>query len=526
MFLEGFGYNGIFIPVSLVVLSIFLTGIFIKESIIERRILKFKLSFGALLIFSLLLICIFYTQITLNEKVFVVFEWLFVIYTILIGASFYFSINVSVDKKRIHDQYLKCIEKNYYFVYLDKKGRIKDLSKSFEVLFNVEKNDVRGHNFVDVLYEYFQVEYVNDTKVSSEDFKEALKDLSSVDREVKMEILGFASKTHQMLLNLTDRPLFTNDKFYGHVIYGNVRNESQISQTENELDFANDELEMIKLRFLANLDLSSEAIFSLNVVKGYIWGNDSFVNKLNLPSNSISFGDYVSFIHPDDQVVYKDTLNSLDQNNTDYELTYRFKTGQEYSYVKEKGRKLFRGDKVEIMGFIDTIRSKHYEKSNIKEIDDLQSMSELYSDSVVLCNQNKIFEVVTYRIANIPDINKKYGRDLANLVIADYIKAVLASFVDNNKVYRVSGLDFAFIVTDPRKMERLKRGLEQGAILNVSNDYGNYTINANVYMGIATSRTFTDTKMLIQSSQKALDFAVNPQIKNNYVYYDDFRKWE
>ena len=73
-------------------------------------------------------------------------------------------------------------------------------------------------------------------------------------------------------------------------------------------------------------------------------------------------------------------------------------------------------------------------------------------------------------------------------------------------------------------MERLKRGLEQGAILNVSNDYGNYTINANVYMGIATSRTITDTKMLVQSSQKALDFAVNPQIKNNYVYYDDFRK--
>ena len=151
-------------------------------------------------------------------------------------------------------------------------------------------------------------------------------------------------------------------------------------------------------------------------------------------------------------------------------------------------------------------------------------MSELVIAINSLYKQSRTFQLVTFRIDNIKDLNDEYGRDMGNMVMAEYMKAIIKNFVDDGMIYRVSGLEFSFIITDYRKMDILSRTLKRDdKLLKASMKYGSEIITTDVYMGIALSSDVINSSMLIEAARKALKTALLDQVSTNYIYYKDIK---
>ena len=156
--------------------------------------------------------------------------------------------------------------------------------------------------------------------------------------------------------------------------------------------------------------------------------------------------------------------------------------------------------------------------------DNVKSVSELAIAINSLYKQARTFQLVTFRIDNIKDLNDEYGRDMGNMVMAEYMKAIIKNFVDEGMIYRVSGLEFSFIITDYRKMDILSRALKKDdKLLKASMKYGSDVITTNVYMGIALSSDVANATQLIEAARKSLKTALLDQVSTNYIYYKDIK---
>src|SRR5690606_1452039 len=130
------------------------------------------------------------------------------------------------------------------------------------------------------------------------------------------------------------------------------------------------------------------------------------------------------------------------------------------------------------------------------------------------------------KLANIPQINEKHGREIGNMVMGHYINKIKQSFItESSDIYRISGLEFALTLTDPRKMGALKNGLRaEENHLNLSIEYGAIQVELEVFIGIAEMYTDAVNAMeLYQNTMRALKTAMNPQYKGNSCYYKDIK---
>ena len=220
---------------------------------------------------------------------------------------------------------------------------------------------------------------------------------------------------------------------------------------------------------------------------------------------------------------YEGVLDNLTKQNPTYETSYRIRIGASYVYVKEHGKRLFDASEDQIMSYLYVIHANHYERSNIPELDNIKSNAELLAKLEELYKQGRTFQLVTFKMNNLPEINEGKGRDMGNMVLAEYVKAINKSFVDDNLIYRTSGLEFSFIILDYRKMDLLSQALKKNQILNASMKYGSNTIQTDVYMGIATSNDVQGKNHLIEAAKKSLKAATMPQMRTNYIYYTDIK---
>lgn len=512
-------------PISLTVLAVILLLIYIKESIMEKHIYKFKLIFSSLLIFLFIIPIILNDAIRENETLLKAFDYVYLACFIGLGVIYYFTVTISIEKKNVHLEFLEYIQEKRFYVLLDKKDKIREISNSFASELGFQPKSLKGYYFKTVFDSKYTIEMINDEPFTNEDLYKSFKEMkflsSKNKKDIKRELRLYDNKNKPQVLNFIDHPIFLNDSYEGHILIGDSRSDNQVLNVEKKLSERNDELDLIRERFAAELDISDESKFFLNLEEKYYWVNDSLKDLLNLPSNSISADEYYDSIFKDDLPYYMKTIASLTPHNSEYESTYRIRTGSMYIYVKEKGKKIFLPGKNEIIGYIKEVKTNHYAKSDIPELDNLDSDKELNVALHKLYEENRYFQLVKFELTNLPEINEVHGRDIGNMTLAEYIKAINKAFVEDKMIYRVSGLLFAFIIVDPRKMALLKKGLESGSILHPHMQYGNLNIDVKAHMGVASSRTVPNEKAILECANKALKFSLYDNVETDYCYYDD-----
>lgn len=499
------------IPAS--VLCVILITLFIKESYIKGHVVTFKIVFVTILLFVSLASSFFVDEIEFKYYLYV-----YAVLYILIGFLMYITVSSSNKEKKIKSEYFSCIELNNYFIYLDKKNRVVDISKSFLSFLNVSLEEAKGFEFTSILLKRFSNIDINGIDYNSSNINDIFLQVKNSTKELPLNITCLNLKGNQVQLNLIDRPVRSNkNKFLSHIIYGISKDNKLIEKTEQDLNEKSIQLEMNRRRFRAFMEVSKEPVYLYNIENNSIWANDEFVKEFGFLTNSISFDEYKNRIYPDDLNFYLSKLEDLTLTNAEYHLKYRLKKNYDYIYVEEYGKKIY-GPQTEIISFIKEVKSDirtplsyEYTLDTILEKKDLLNIL------------NNIESTYTYflicmRFNNVESINKQYDRKFGDICMSEYLEAIKKAFVDNNLIFRTDGLEFYFVILDMKKMEKFKSALRSTRLTNSEAHFSGKNVIVETSFGIVNNQINKNVDTLFKNAKNANNIAQRDQ--NKYYFYE------
>lgn len=514
-------------PLIALIFSVVTLILIIQQSVTKHHLFKLKLTLALIVTFLITFILIMYNEIGVAEWLknvsYELVDWALFALDIITVFLLFSTIDFSFTAIHYQEELNKTIDENKFYVVLDKKDRIKNISSLMLNDLNAHSNDVYGKNFFDSLEIKYRIVGLNGQELLKDDIKKYYQNYSKEAKKGsnnKLEITLQNEVGVELALYLIETPLFSGDKYQGRILIGEKKTEENLMGMESDLKEASEELDILRARFITILEKTNEGIYFANLEEGYIWFNDVLVKRLSLSGNNISLDEFYSLIHKEDINLYREKMTS---NINEYDLKYRFNTGSSYIYVEERGKKISSGKSKELCGIIMPIDDYGFSKTQTL-LDQLSGEPEMLARLKQLENDDKIFQAVVFKITSVPEINDKFGRAIGNLQLAQYVNFFRQNFVTDNQIYRTGGLEFVAFVTDYRKMDILKNNLYNGEkILHSKSTYATEEVDCEVFMGISSVDDELSHKNCLANAYKALKFASNPQFKSNFAYYKDVK---
>jgi len=287
--------------------------IIIKQCLVKKRFLKTKALLSCALAFVITFILVFYNDIGLAgswlEKVNInVIDWILLVIDILIGILLISTLDFSFANERVQQLLNKSIEESKYYVVLDKKDRVKNISGLLLDDLNTDLSSAYNKNFFDLLESKYRIIGFNGQECLKDDIKlfyshydkRAQKDQNN---KITIDLQDDLLKESALYFHETN--LFSGEKYKGRILMGEKKNEESLMGIEKELNQASSELITIKNRFVTILGKTTDGVYFNDITNGSIWVNDILVQKLVLNGNSISIKDFYRMIHPDDLYFYE-----------------------------------------------------------------------------------------------------------------------------------------------------------------------------------------------------------------------------
>ena len=510
------------------VMSIILLSVYIAQSIIEHKVLRGRL------ILAFVCTGLMGLDLALSD---IISEHKYLDYTasavvisvyVIVCIAFFKTITESTSRSHLEQEFVKSLENEKIFVLLDKKEKIKQISSNLCKLAGIEKREATGKKFFEFLSNNFVLLSLNDTQIKMSKVREHFKAWAEECKEgdtCKREFLVSSKDGKDTnVLNFTDTPIFTASRYSGHLLIGDLDSEASMLSAERKLSDKTSELANVKARMRALFDITKESIFYYNIDENYVWGNDAFVHDLNVNGNTIARSEFEHYIHPDDLAFYHKAISDLTEAKPAYDVKYRFKTGANYQFVHERGKRIFaKGADDEIAGTIEIVNDKHFEHSDIQVLDTIKDEAQMYADIEASYREGFPFEIAMFKLTNLPEINKIHGRSIGNMVLGEYVKAINDKLVNDGMIYRISGLDFVIIVNDGRKMSILRTMLEKGILTESAMDYGGIHLDIKSNYGVAFYNECRNAKELLGAAERALNTSMLPQVGVDYMFYSDIK---
>ena len=518
-------------PIYPLIISLFTLILVIMQSIQSEKVLKNRLILAFFNITISVMVFVVYQSIILGnqlyEEIYIAFN--FYIYAIFI-IILYVAFKTSTLKANHYQLFVKSIKNsrwNAYYV-VDKKERIKDISQSLLQELGMDKEDLIGKKLFSIFNKTIRFTKLNGLDINNRQLENFYLNYKETAKPNDQEIqeLQFLNESGQpVLLHLVMQPVFSLGKYKGRICVGEKKTDFDLLAVEKELNERNTELESIRHKFIATLELSEEGLFYIDLDERTIWASDSLVKSLNLPSNLLDLTDFRRLIEAEDLKKYLAILGDLTINKTQYQTSYRIKVNGRYVWFREKGKRLFEDThSAIIMGTLNQMQTKHFQSSHIDVLDLLKDRNEFMAHMHQLFNDNRYFQLVVFRLQNIPKINENHGREVGNMLMAEYIKKMKSSFIsESGDLFRITGIEFAMTITDPRKMEVLSNGIKSNpTFLNLNMQYGSISETLEVFAGIAIGGSDAhDEHQLYQAAYQALKISLNPQFSSHGCYYKD-----
>ena len=511
-------------PIIPLALSALITFIIIMQCFAKHMFFKIRLLISFLLTFAAALCLVFHQEIQASNEVWINFERFGLVgVDVLVCILFFTTIDLSLSNEKLHKILTKSLDESKYFVLLDRKDKIREISSLLAKDLNVKPEDAIRKNFFDIVENKYRIVGLNGEEATKKNIKKYFEHYEKKVKEgdkktLELNILDDNARHDALYFN--ESPVFSRGKYKGRILIGDKKNEETLVGMEKELNDKNAELDLIRSRFLSILYKTTDGIYFNNLNDKSIWFNDILVKRLCLNGNTIDSNEFYSNIHPEDMPLYQDVLNNITE---DYSITYRYNTGSYYVYVKEQGDKVVSGNTIELCGTMSVIDNYRYEKTDTA-LDSVGSEPEMLARFKALQTNDQVFEVVHFRIASIPEINEKYGRGIGNMMLSEYVNFFKQTFIVDNYIYRVSGLEFVSFITNYNKMEMLKSQLRnESNLLEPSATLGGEKIITKVYMGISYSNDTPNPQDALTNAKNALKIAANENFASSYAYFKDLR---
>lgn len=508
-------------PLVPLVLGILLVFLLVKQSMIRKKLLKGRLIFTFLIVLGCALVLAFYKEIISSDGTAAVIQWVLFGIDVVIGVLYIIFSEISSSREQFNKELFLTLDESKFYVLVDKKNRIKEMSTLFLEDINATIEEVYKKNLFDVIERKYRIFKLNETDVSIEDLNIYFSSPDTKETSLNLEIHDEHGDVTAYYFH--QRPITIFGKLNGRIFVGDKKGTEELVGMEKNLVESSQELDMIKSRFMTLLEKTGEGVFFKDLTNQTIWINDILKQKLFLNHNTMSLNDFYKNVKQEDMAMLQEKMSMVNNINPKYSLSYRYNTGNRYTFIKEEGSRITNGKVVELCGFIRILDGYKYEKTET-ELDNIAGEPEMLAAINRLYKEGQTFQAVHLHISSLEKTNAEYGRNVGNMVLSEYIKWLKNRYVDANLIYRVSGLEFVAVVTDYRKMEKLKNDLlNNEKILHMNIDYGMVKTKMEVLMGICYSSDASEAKEIIKKTKEALRFCSKERYNANYAYYKDIR---
>ncbi|MBN2540830.1 MAG: PAS domain-containing protein [Bacilli bacterium] len=293
-------------------------------------------------------------------------------------------------------------------------------------------------------------------------------------------------------------------------------------ELEKELENIKDVSDLLRLRFINTIGLLHEGLIFYNPDLEGLFITEQTSEILGIKENDLTMETYQGYLHEEDRSEYLKALRGTTKKNPSYEIKYRIIRNKTYAWVIEKGRLFTHGKKDYLVSTIKGIDMKLFPETMIHELDSLPDENLLTQILVQARKEKEAFYMVLMHLTNIPDINRRFGRDVGNLMIAEYIRKMRYHFArDLNSIFRITGIEFALIIREEQKYEVLKRALTSGGdLINLRLNVGGIQQIVYPNVGIVRHDPWSNYEVndFISLGHKALEEAIRNNKKNYSIF--------
>ncbi|MCK4551861.1 MAG: diguanylate cyclase [Tenericutes bacterium] len=295
-------------------------------------------------------------------------------------------------------------------------------------------------------------------------------------------------------------------------------------ELEKELEEIKNVSDLLRLRFISTIGLLNEGLIFYDENLDGIFITEKTKEIISVKESEMSLEDYMLYIHDEDKSEYQQAIKKANKKAPNYEVKYRIKKINNYIWVVEKGKIFYQKGKGYLVSSLRGINTKLFPETMIHELDSIPDEDKLAHVLGQSKKEKQSFYLVLMHLTNIPDINKRFGRHVGNLMIAEYVKKMRYNFAkDLNSMFRITGIEFALIIKEEQKYEVLKRALVSGGeLINLQLSIGGIQQIVYPNVGIVRHDPWANYEMndLINLGQKALDEAIRNK-KQNYSIFGE-----
>jgi len=293
-------------------------------------------------------------------------------------------------------------------------------------------------------------------------------------------------------------------------------------ELEKELEEVRTTSDLLRMRYISTISLVDEGLIFYDENLTGLFITDQFAALTGSKKNDLSFEEYIERVHKDDRSAYLANIKKVSKKNPTFDIKYRIVHDNTPIWMEEKGKAFEFDKKLQIISVAKPIDIKLFPDTSIHEIDSLPTEQHLIQYLTQAIKETDPFYLIMIQLTNIPDINNRFGRDVGNLMIAEYIKKMRFNFAkDVNSVFRITGIQFALILKDQRKYEVLHRALQSGGeLINLTLSIGGIQQIVYPNLGIVKREpwdTYTITE-IVGIANKSMGEAIRNPKKNYSIF--------
>jgi GGDEF domain-containing protein len=293
-------------------------------------------------------------------------------------------------------------------------------------------------------------------------------------------------------------------------------------ELEKELGNVQDVSDLLRLRFISTIGLLNEGLIFYNDDLESMFMTEQAAAILSTKKSDFATDEYLKKIHKEDQSEYLSAIKKASKKNPNFEVKYRILKNTTYIWVVEKGHLFTHNKKDYLVSSLKGIDLKLFPETMIHELDSIPDESQLTNYLVQARKEKEVFHLVLMHLTNIPDINQRFGRDVGNLMIAEYVKKMRYHFArEHNSIFRITGIEFALIIKEEQKFDILKRALVSGGdLINLKLNIGGIQQVVYPNVGIIKNDPWSnyDVNDFINLGEKTLEEAIRNNKKNFSIY--------
>jgi PAS domain-containing protein len=227
--------------------------------------------------------------VSVYEDAYIIFNFFVYLVFILVLFSTFKTAILKANHYQLFVKSIKNSKWNAYYV-VDAKEKIRDMSSSLLHELNLEKEDIIGKKFFSVLNKTIRFTKLNGQEINNRsletyflNYKEHAKPGDSEVQE--LTFLNFDG--NPVILHMVMQPVYVLGKYKGRICVGEKKTDFDLLAVEKELNERSTELESIRHKFIATLEISEEGLFYIDLDERTIWASDALVSMLQLPGNTL-----------------------------------------------------------------------------------------------------------------------------------------------------------------------------------------------------------------------------------------------